>query len=168
MTFGGLKKWEIISLAAVGITAVTLRILQETGAVKLSFQPVIIVLMILAAGLMLWRVAAFLIKFARLKKNGLRYSARVVEYSTEKTAKGGRVFEIIQYKDENGKKRRKSVETFMPSQKIGREYTLYQHPENDSEFYLAPQCFISMWIDIGFAITAEILLVVVMLLNNGE
>ena len=98
----------------------------------------------------------------------MRYSARVVEYSTEKTAKGGRVFEIIQYKDENGKKRRKSVETFMPSQKIGREYTLYQHPENDSEFYLAPQCFISMWIDIGFAITAEILLVVVMLLNNGE
>lgn len=46
MSFGNLKKWELITLGAAATVALTLRIFEENGVLNLPHTPVIIALMV--------------------------------------------------------------------------------------------------------------------------
>lgn len=61
--FGGLKKWELITLGAAAAAAITLRVLQENGVISLPRTFVIIFLMVFAALFFLRRPAMLLVDF---------------------------------------------------------------------------------------------------------
>lgn len=166
MTLGNVTLWEKTALGISAAAAVTLRILEENGVLNIPFLPVMIVLMILAAVLLLWRAAALFVKLAALKKHGIKTTASVIERRREKNRKGESVIEVISFKGTDGKKRRLSVDGTYSTGKR-REYTLYYDPENEEEYILSPPCFIAMWIDIGFAVLAEGVFTAVLLMNVG-
>lgn len=68
MSFGNIKKWELITLGAAAAAAVVLRVLEENGVLSLSRGAVIIFLMIFAALFFLRRPAALLVQFVKTKK----------------------------------------------------------------------------------------------------
>lgn len=68
MTFGNLKKWEIIALAVVAAAAVVLRILEENGVLSVPRIPAIIFLMVLVGAFFLRRPAAITVEYFRTKK----------------------------------------------------------------------------------------------------
>lgn len=68
MTFGGLKKWELIALGAAAAAAITLRILQENGVISLPRTFVVIFLMVFAALFFLRRPAAIAVEYFKTHK----------------------------------------------------------------------------------------------------
>lgn len=67
MSFGNIKKWELITLGAAAAAAVVLRVLEENGVLSLPHGAVIIFLMIFAALFFLRRPAALLFQFVKTK-----------------------------------------------------------------------------------------------------
>lgn len=67
MTFGNLKKWELISLGAAAAVAIVLRILEENGVLSLPRTFVIIFFMVFVGVFFLRRPAAALFEFVKTK-----------------------------------------------------------------------------------------------------
>lgn len=67
MSFGNLKKWELITLGAAAAIAVTLRILEENGVLSLPHNIVLIVLMVFVGVFFLRRPVMYAIGFFRTK-----------------------------------------------------------------------------------------------------
>lgn len=61
MSFGNIKKWELITLGAAAAAAITLRILEENGVLALPRGAVIIFLMAFAGVFFLRRPAMLLV-----------------------------------------------------------------------------------------------------------
>ncbi|MDE6727100.1 MAG: hypothetical protein K2J80_04050, partial [Oscillospiraceae bacterium] len=57
MSFGNIKKWELIALGAAAAVAVALRILEENGILNIPQTAVLIFLMVFAAVFFLRRPA---------------------------------------------------------------------------------------------------------------
>lgn len=68
MSFGNIKKWELITLGAAAAAAVTLRILEENGVLSVPRTPTIIVLMAFVGVFFLRRPAAIAVEYARTRK----------------------------------------------------------------------------------------------------
>lgn len=62
MSFGNIKKWELITLGAAAAAAITLRILSENGVISLPRTFVIVFLMAFAALFFLRRPAILLVE----------------------------------------------------------------------------------------------------------
>ena len=67
MSFGNIKKWELITLGAAAAIAVTLRILEENGVLTLPHNIVIIVLMVFVGVFFLRRPVMYAIGYVRTK-----------------------------------------------------------------------------------------------------
>lgn len=61
MSFGNIKKWELITLGAAAAAAITLRILEENGVISLPRASVIIFLMAFAGVFFLRRPVILLV-----------------------------------------------------------------------------------------------------------
>lgn len=68
MSFGNLKRWEIIVLGIAAAAAVVLRVLEENGVLSVPRIPAIIFLMVFVAVFFLRRPAAIAVEYARTKK----------------------------------------------------------------------------------------------------
>lgn len=68
MSFGNLKRWEIITLCAAAAAAITLRVLEENGVLSVPRVPAIIALMIFVGVFFLRRPVAIAVEYARTKK----------------------------------------------------------------------------------------------------
>ncbi len=68
MSFGNIKKWELITLGAAAIIAVALRVLEENGVLSVPRAPAIIALMIFVGVFFLRRPAALAFEFIKTKK----------------------------------------------------------------------------------------------------
>lgn len=68
MSFGNLKRWELIVLCAAAAAAITLRVLEENGVVSVPRVPVIVFLMVFVAVFFLRRPAAIAVDYVRTKK----------------------------------------------------------------------------------------------------
>ncbi len=68
MSFGNIKKWELITLGAAAIIAVALRVLEENGVLSVPRAPAIIALMIFVGAVILRRPAALAFEFIKTKK----------------------------------------------------------------------------------------------------
>lgn len=67
MSFGNLKKWELITLGAAAAVAITLRILAENGVLSLPYNIVIIVLMAFVGVFFLRRPVMYAIGYIKTK-----------------------------------------------------------------------------------------------------
>lgn len=67
MSFGNVKKWELITLGAAAAAAVFLRILEENGVISVPRTPAIIFLMVFVGVFFLRRPAAILTDFFKTK-----------------------------------------------------------------------------------------------------
>lgn len=67
MSFGNIKKWELITLGAAAAAAITLRVLEENGVLALPRGAVIIFLMVFSALFFLRRPAALTVQFVKTK-----------------------------------------------------------------------------------------------------
>ena len=67
MSFGNIKKWELITLGAAAAIAVTFRILEENGVLTLPRTPVLIVLMVFVGVFFLRRPVMYAIGYVRTK-----------------------------------------------------------------------------------------------------
>lgn len=67
MSFGNIKKWELITLGAAAAAAVTLRILEENGVLTLPHTPVLIALMVFVGVFFLRRPAMYAFEYFRTK-----------------------------------------------------------------------------------------------------
>ena len=65
MTFGGIKKWELITLGAAAAVAIALRVLEENGVLSVPRTPAIIVLMVFVGVFVLRRPAMLLVDLIR-------------------------------------------------------------------------------------------------------
>lgn len=68
MSFGNIKKWELIMLGAAAAAAIVLRILEENGVLSVPRVPAIIALMAFVGVFFLRRSVAIAIEYARTKK----------------------------------------------------------------------------------------------------
>lgn len=68
MSFGNLKRWELITLCAAAAAAIALRVLEENGILSVPRTPAIIALMVFVGVFFLRRPAAIAIEYARTKK----------------------------------------------------------------------------------------------------
>lgn len=68
MSFGNIKKWELITLGAAAAAAVVLRILEENGVLSVPRIPAVIFLMVLVGAFFLRRPAAIMVEYFRTKK----------------------------------------------------------------------------------------------------
>lgn len=68
MSFGNIKRWELITLGAAAVAAVALRVLEENGVLSVPRAPVIIALMIFVGVFFLRRPAAIALEYLRTKK----------------------------------------------------------------------------------------------------
>lgn len=92
MSFGNLKKWELITLgAAVGI-AVVLRILDGAGVISVSPRFAVIALMIFAGFMTLWRPAFTLISCVKNKTKPPGVSAILVDILFALAAEGALLY----------------------------------------------------------------------------
>lgn len=67
MSFGNIKKWELITLGAAAAAAVTLRILEENGVLSLPHTPVIIALMVFVGVFFLRRPVMYAAGYLKTK-----------------------------------------------------------------------------------------------------
>ena len=67
MSFGNIKKWELITLGAAAAIAVTFRILEENGVLTLPRTPVIIVLMVFVGVFFLRRPVIYAFRYLKTK-----------------------------------------------------------------------------------------------------
>ena len=67
MSFGNIKKWELITLGAAAAVAVTLRILEENGVLSLPHTLVIIALMVFVGVFFLRRPAMYAAGYLKTK-----------------------------------------------------------------------------------------------------
>lgn len=67
MSFGNLKKWELITLGAAAAIAVTFRILEENGVLTLPHTPVLIVLMVFVGVFFLRRPVMYAFGYLKTK-----------------------------------------------------------------------------------------------------
>lgn len=67
MSFGNLKKWELITLGAAAAIAVTLRILEENGVLSLPHTLVLIVLMVFVGVFFLRRPVMYAFEYFKTK-----------------------------------------------------------------------------------------------------
>lgn len=68
MSFGNIKRWELIALGAAAAAAVALRVLEENGVLSVPRAPAIIALMVLVGVFFLRRPAAIAAEYLRTKK----------------------------------------------------------------------------------------------------
>lgn len=68
MSFGNIKKWELITLGAAAAAAIALRVLEENGVLSVPRVPAIIALMIFVGVFFLRRPAALAFEFIKTKK----------------------------------------------------------------------------------------------------
>lgn len=163
MIHSGLKKWEIVACSVLVAAAIIVLVLEETKTLKIPDPPKIATLMAFSAVLMSWRSVYTLIKLSFLKRNGCRAAATVSGYRKEVVNNHPITIEIIQYKDKNGKTRKKDLyEIYMITKKIGRTYTLYYDFENEDNFVLLPQSLISIGINLAYTVFIEAFLFVLL------
>lgn len=168
MIHSGLKKWEIAACGALAAAAVIVAVLESAKAVKISDPLKIIVLMAFAAALMSWRSVYTLIKLSKLKRDGSRAAAFVSGYRKDIINDHPITVEIIQYKDESGKIRKKDLyEIYMIRKKVGRTYTLYYDSANEDNFILMPQSLISIGINLLYTVFIEAFLFIVLRYSIG-
>ena len=67
MSFGNIKKWELITLGAAAAIAITLRILEENGVLALPHNVVLIVLMVFVGVFFLRRPVMYAFEFMKTK-----------------------------------------------------------------------------------------------------
>ena len=67
MSFGNIKKWELITLGAAAAAAITLRILEENGVLSLPHNVVLIVLMVFVGVFFLRRPVMYAIGYLKTK-----------------------------------------------------------------------------------------------------
>lgn len=67
MSFGNIKKWELITLGAAAAAAITLRVLEENGVLALPRGAVLIFLMAFVGVFFLRRPAILLVDLIRTK-----------------------------------------------------------------------------------------------------
>lgn len=150
-----LKKWEIAGLAVCAAAALVLRILEETGVIIIPSLWIIVVLMIFAAVLMLWRSVCFLIKFLKIRNSGESAKAVVLRYKTDIVKGKRQTAEIIEFKDRNGKKQQRALYGMYLTQKNGRKYTIYYDPKKEDSFCVLPPSLILVCVDLFFAVIIE-------------
>ncbi|MDE6732155.1 MAG: hypothetical protein K2J77_04690 [Oscillospiraceae bacterium] len=68
MSFGNIKKWELITLGAAAAAAIVLRVLEENGVLSVPRVPAIIVLMAFVGVFFLRRPAALAFEFIKTKQ----------------------------------------------------------------------------------------------------
>lgn len=68
MSFGNIKKWELIALGAAAAAAVALRVLEETGVLNIPRTAVLIFLMVFAAVFFLRRPALLAVDLIKKRK----------------------------------------------------------------------------------------------------
>lgn len=68
MSFGNIKRWELITLGAAAAAAIALRVLEENGVLSVPRVPAIIALMVFVGVFFLRRPAAIAVEYARTKK----------------------------------------------------------------------------------------------------
>lgn len=96
MSFGNLKKWELITLGAALAVAVVFRVLEETGTLTLPRGIVIVIIMVLAAVLFLRKPVALLFGRIRGKKPDKQaLSAAVADVIFALIAEGVLVYLLI-------------------------------------------------------------------------
>lgn len=99
MSFGNIKKWELITLGAAAAAAITLRILSENGVLSLPYTPVIIVLMAFVGVFFLRRpviYAAGYIKTKTVDKDKL--STAVIDIVFALIAEGVLLYLLLNFK----------------------------------------------------------------------
>lgn len=68
MSFGNIKRWELITLGAAAAAAIALRVLEENGVLSVPRVPVIIALMIFVGVFFLRRPAALAFEIIKTKQ----------------------------------------------------------------------------------------------------
>lgn len=167
MIFSGIKKWEmLVFLAVICLAAV---VGTAANSVSLPFWVVPVFYMPFVAVMFLWRPVLTLISYPKLRKNGERAEAVVIEYRREGTGFGtsGNA-EIIRYADKRGRKYERPLFTVpMLTRKVGRRYTIYFGSEKEDAFIIVPQSFIAAAMWLLLAALAELPAVIMLLLYNG-
>lgn len=67
MSFGNIKKWELITLGIAAVAAIALRVLEENGVLSVPRAPAIIALMIFVGVFFLRRPAVFAVEYFKTK-----------------------------------------------------------------------------------------------------
>lgn len=67
MSFGNLKRWELITLCAAAAAALVLRVLEENGILSVPRKPAIIALMVFVGVFFLRRPAVFAVEYFKTK-----------------------------------------------------------------------------------------------------
>lgn len=96
MSFGNLKRWEIVSLAVVAAAAVVMRILEENGVLSVPRIPAIIFLMVFVGAFFLRRPAMITVEYLRTKKNDKdKRSTAAIDIAFALIAEGVLVYLLI-------------------------------------------------------------------------
>ena len=98
MSFGNLKKWELITLGAAAAIAVTLRILEENGVLTLPHNVVLIVLMVFVGVFFLRRPAAYAFGYIRTKTvDNDKRSTALIDLAFALIAEGVLVYLLLNF-----------------------------------------------------------------------
>lgn len=96
--FGDLKKWELITLGAAAVAAITLRILDENGVISLPRTFVIVFLMVFAGAFFLRRPAILLVDLIRTRSvDKDKRSAALIDVFFAIIAEGVFVYLLLNY-----------------------------------------------------------------------
>ena len=98
MSFGNIKKWELITLGAAAAIALTFRILEENGVLTLPRAPVIITLMVFVGVFFLRRPAVYAFEFFKTKTvNKDKQSTAVIDIIFALIAEGVLLYLLLNF-----------------------------------------------------------------------
>ena len=98
MSFGNIKKWELITLGAAATVALTLRIFEENGVLNLPHTPVIIALMVFVGVFFLRRPVMYAVGYFKTKTvDKDKLSTAVIDVVFALIAEGVLVYLLLNY-----------------------------------------------------------------------